>query len=164
MKVLVAQSCPTLCDPMHCISLGSSVHGDSLGKNTGVGSDSLLQGIFPTQGLKLGLISPFFKKTKVNLIFHFRIFISARYKSVRIDSRPSNAFFGSWPLSIAVCSPAFNFFMDRIGLRMPYPQVVVKKINQIRSCIWEPWKVKKEGLWKVIETNVSFIHIYLVIV
>ena len=29
----------------------SSVHGDSLGKNTGVGCHALLQGIFPTQGL-----------------------------------------------------------------------------------------------------------------
>ena len=27
MKVLVAQSCPTLCDPMDCSLLGSSVHG-----------------------------------------------------------------------------------------------------------------------------------------
>ena len=32
---LVAQSCPTLCDPMDC---SSSVHGDSPGKNTGMGS------------------------------------------------------------------------------------------------------------------------------
>ena len=31
------QSCPTLCNPMHCSSLGSSVYGDSPGKNTGVG-------------------------------------------------------------------------------------------------------------------------------
>ena len=29
---------------------------NSLGKNTGVGSHSLLQGIFPTQGLNLGLL------------------------------------------------------------------------------------------------------------
>ena len=29
----VAQLCPTLCDPMGCISPGSSVHGDSPGKN-----------------------------------------------------------------------------------------------------------------------------------
>ena len=29
---------------------GSSVHGESLGKNIGVGCHSLLQGIFPTQG------------------------------------------------------------------------------------------------------------------
>ena len=34
--LLVAQSCPTLCDPMNCGSPGSSVHGDSPGKNTGV--------------------------------------------------------------------------------------------------------------------------------
>ena len=49
VKVLVAQTCPTLCDPMDCSLPGSSVHG-SLGKNTGVGSHSLLQGIFLTQG------------------------------------------------------------------------------------------------------------------
>ena len=30
---------------------GSSVHGDSPGKGTGVGCHALLQGIFPTQGL-----------------------------------------------------------------------------------------------------------------
>ena len=29
---------------------------DSPGKNTGVGSDSLLQGIFPTKGLNSGLL------------------------------------------------------------------------------------------------------------
>ena len=43
------QSCPTLCNPMDCSSPDSSVHGDSPGKNTGVGSCALLQGIFPTQ-------------------------------------------------------------------------------------------------------------------
>ena len=47
---LVAQSCPTLCDPMHCSPPGSSVHGDSPGRNTGVGYHALLQGVFPTQG------------------------------------------------------------------------------------------------------------------
>ena len=45
----VTQSCPTLCDPMDC-------PWNSLGKNTGVGSLSLLQGIFPTQGLNPGLL------------------------------------------------------------------------------------------------------------
>ena len=34
---LVAQSCPTLCDPMDYSLSGSSFHGDSPGKNTGVG-------------------------------------------------------------------------------------------------------------------------------
>ena len=32
--VLVAQSCPTLCDPADCSPPGSSVYGDSPGKNT----------------------------------------------------------------------------------------------------------------------------------
>ena len=36
--------------------LGSSVHGDSPGKNIGVGCYALLQGIFPTQGLNSGLL------------------------------------------------------------------------------------------------------------
>ena len=35
---------------------GSSVHGNSPGKNTGVGCHFLLQGIFPTQGLNPGLL------------------------------------------------------------------------------------------------------------
>ena len=52
---LVAQSCPTLSNPMDCSPPGSSVHGDSPGKNTGVGCHSLLQGIFPTQGSNPGL-------------------------------------------------------------------------------------------------------------
>ena len=50
---LVAQSGLTLCHPMDCGLPGSSVHEDSPGKNTGVGSHALLQGIFPTQGSKL---------------------------------------------------------------------------------------------------------------
>ena len=50
----ITQSCPTLCDPVDCSPPGSSVHGDSPGKNTGVGCHFLLQGIFPTQGSNLG--------------------------------------------------------------------------------------------------------------
>jgi len=53
---LVAQLCSTLCDPRDCSPPGSSVHGYSLGKNTGVGCHALLLGIFPTQGLNPGLL------------------------------------------------------------------------------------------------------------
>ena len=35
---------------------GSSVYGDSLGKNTEVDCHSLLEGIFPTQGSNMGLL------------------------------------------------------------------------------------------------------------
>ena len=44
------QLCLTLCDPMDSSLPGSSVHGDSPGKNTGMSDSVLLQGIFPTQG------------------------------------------------------------------------------------------------------------------
>ena len=50
MKGLVAQSCPCLCDPMDCSPPGSSAHGDSPGKNSGMDCHGLLQGIFPFQG------------------------------------------------------------------------------------------------------------------
>ena len=40
--LLVAQSCLTLCNPMDYSSPDSSVHGDSPGKNTGVGCHALL--------------------------------------------------------------------------------------------------------------------------
>ena len=57
---LVARSCPTLWDPLvhplvHSSAPGSSVHGDSPGRNTAVGCHALLQGIFPTQGSNPGL-------------------------------------------------------------------------------------------------------------
>ena len=44
MKVKVTQSCLTLCNPMDC-------PWNSPGQKSGVGNLSLLQGIFPTQGL-----------------------------------------------------------------------------------------------------------------
>ena len=52
---LVAQLSLTLCDSMDYRPPGSSVHGDSPGKNTGVGCHSLLQGIFPIRDLNPGL-------------------------------------------------------------------------------------------------------------
>ena len=53
--VLVAQSCPALCDPMDSSLRGSSVLWDPPGKNNGVGCHALLQGTFPTRGLNPGL-------------------------------------------------------------------------------------------------------------
>ena len=48
LKVKVAQSCLTLCNPMDC-------PWNFLGQDTGVGSLSFRQGIFPTQGSNPGL-------------------------------------------------------------------------------------------------------------
>ena len=49
LKVKVAQSCLTLCNPMDC-------PWNSLGQNTGVDRLFLLQGIFPTQESNRGLL------------------------------------------------------------------------------------------------------------
>ena len=49
--MLVAQSCLTLCDPMDYSPTRLLCPRNSSGMNTGVGSHSLLQEIFPTQGL-----------------------------------------------------------------------------------------------------------------
>ena len=57
MHVKLLQSCLTLCDPMDCSPPGSSVHGDSPGKSTGVGCHALLQGIFSTQWSNTHLLS-----------------------------------------------------------------------------------------------------------
>ena len=46
-----------LCDPMDGSPPGCCVHGDSLGKSTGAGCHFLLQGIFPTQGSNLRLLT-----------------------------------------------------------------------------------------------------------
>ena len=52
---LVSQSCPTLCTPMDCTLPGSSVLGNSSGKNPGECS-LLFQEIFPIQELNQGLL------------------------------------------------------------------------------------------------------------
>ena len=49
---LVALLGPTLCNPMDCSPPGSSAHGDSPGKNTGVGCHALLQGNLPNPGIE----------------------------------------------------------------------------------------------------------------
>ena len=56
MHARLLQLCLILCNPMDYSSQGSSVHGDSPGKNTGVASHFLLQDIFLTQGSNLCLL------------------------------------------------------------------------------------------------------------
>ena len=51
---LVAQPCLTLCNPRDWSLPASSVPGDSLGKNTGVGCYAFLQGNLPNPEIKPG--------------------------------------------------------------------------------------------------------------
>ena len=50
--LIVAQSCPALCDPMDFSLPRSSVHGDSPGKDTG--KDIFSPGDLPNLGIELG--------------------------------------------------------------------------------------------------------------
>ena len=57
VQVKVTQLCPTVFDAVDCSLQGFFLcPWNSLGKNIEVGSVSLLQGIFPTQGLNPGLL------------------------------------------------------------------------------------------------------------
>ena len=77
MRAKSFQSCLTLCDPMDRGPPGSSGPWDSPGQNTGVDGHSLLQGIFPTQGLNLGLLH------------HRQIIYHLSYREdLEIDSHP----------------------------------------------------------------------------
>ena len=91
--------------PVDCCPPGSSVHGDSPGKNTGVGCLALLQGIFPTQGSNPGL--PNFRWILYCLSHQGtpRILEWVAYSSSRGSSLPRNltrvsciagGFFTSW--------------------------------------------------------------------
>ena len=87
---LVTHLCLTLWDPMACSLLGSCVHGDPAGKNTGVGSHALLQGIFPTQGSNPGL--PHCRQTLYHLSHQRRPWILEwiAYPFSKGSSRPRN--------------------------------------------------------------------------
>ena len=56
VKVLVAQSCLTLCNPMDCSPPDFSVHGILQARTLEWVAHSLLQGVFPTQGSSSSLL------------------------------------------------------------------------------------------------------------
>ena len=83
---------------------GSYVHADSPGQNTGVSSHSLLQGIFPTQGLNLGLLHC---RQILYCLSHeeAQMKIWGRFKSLEFP-RDNNAFAIQEPLAshLSLCS------------------------------------------------------------
>ena len=76
---LVTQSCLILCDPMDCSLPGSSVLGDSPGKNTGVGCHAVLVAFspYPTCSLNISYFSWFHRHTVFFLPFAHPYIISA---------------------------------------------------------------------------------------
>ncbi|CAI9152038.1 unnamed protein product [Rangifer tarandus platyrhynchus] len=56
MKVLFTKQCSILCDPVNCNPTGSSVHGILQARILEWVAIPFSRGIFPTQGLNLGLL------------------------------------------------------------------------------------------------------------
>ena len=95
------QSCLTLCNPMDCSAPGSSDHGDTPGKNAGVGYHALLHGIFPTQGLIPGL------QHCRQILYHQNLqgtsFVASSYHNNRLKSLPSSLFMSRVSDCVFVC-------------------------------------------------------------
>ena len=131
---LVAQGCPTLCNPMDCSPPGSSVHADSPGKNSGVGC--VFQGIFPTQGLNLSLLHCSSVQSLVRVRLFATPWTSARQASLSItNSRsslrlmsiesvmPSSHLILCRPLLLLPpIPPSIRVFSNESALRMRWPK------------------------------------------
>ena len=90
MKVKVPQSCLILCDPMDYIAYSPLYHiWNSPGQNTGVGSLSLLQGIFLTQELNQSLLHC--RQILYQLSYQGAIYYCLLYKELlQINSKQQN--------------------------------------------------------------------------
>ena len=88
MKVRATQLCMTLCNPMDC-------PWNSPGQNSGVGSLSLLQEIFPTHGLNPDLLHCWQILYQLSLKGSPRMLEWVAYHISRGSSRPRNQMGGS---------------------------------------------------------------------
>ena len=130
-----AQSCLTLCDPIDCSLPGSSVHGDSPGKNSGQGCHFLLQGIFPTQGQNphLHLLhwqADFFISLPPGKPI---IFISIRKNEIMTNWWQIEF----WPEKEIIQTLNLAWLSDRMTNFISFPRIVlVLKLRNLT--VWEP--------------------------
>ena len=123
---LVAQSCPTFCDPMD---------RDSPGKNNGVGCRAFPQGIFPMQGSNSGL------QHCRPILYHLSHQGSPRilewYPFSRVSSWPSNQtrvsclaswFFTSWATKVA----EYIMQNDRLDKAQAGIRIAREHVNDLR--------------------------------
>ena len=106
---------------MDCSPSGSSVHGDSPGKDTGVGCHAPLQGIFPTQGRTQGLQGGFFTiwvTREARFLLHLVSNLSWGGQSQRAFPEPKHIQqlqdweerrqLGAWPCQLQHPTPAWR--------------------------------------------------------
>ena len=130
-----AQSCSTLCNPLDGSLPGSTVHGGFPGKNTGAGCHFLLQGIFLTQGLNLGLLC----------LLHCRqiLYCWLQSQTVRLSLSPVGLFATPWTLACrAPLSMGFSRDECWSGLPLPYSDsnsssalYLLHNLQQVTACL-----------------------------
>ena len=141
---LVTQSCPTL-QPIDNSLPGTSVHGDSPDKNTGMGCRALFQEILPTQGSNPGHprcrqipyhLSP--QRSPVLEQLPSRILEWVAMPSSRGSSQPRD-----WTQVSYVSSPAYGFFTTSATWQAPPPRPtkrealhIFRNVHQIVPTWW----------------------------
>ena len=125
---------------MDCSLPGSSVYGDSPGKNTGVGCYSLLQGIFPTQGSNPSLAhcrqffyclshqgSPFHYISSVQLLSHVWLFSTLWTTACQASLSITNSWSLPKLMSIESVMPSKHLILCHLLLLLPsiFPSIRV---------------------------------------
>ena len=108
---LVTRLGPTLCHPMDCSLLGSSVHGDSPDKNTGVGCHAFLQGIFPTQGMFSSSTFIYYVYTCMYIYTHMYVYICGKCKTYRSWENNMMNFLSFRSFSLSFCINNYQFMV-----------------------------------------------------
>ena len=110
------QSCLTLHDPMDRGAWEATVHGDSTGKNNGVGCHALLQGIFPTQEyILLFLCSVQFS----SVLSHVWLFATPWTAALQASLSITNSWSLPKPMSIELVMPSNHLILCRPLLLLP---------------------------------------------
>ena len=141
LVIVCVLSCIWLFAIPNYIPRGSSVHGDSLGKNTGVGCHSRLQGIFPIRGSNPGLLRCRWTLNHLSLqtsppYGYLHLILSSTYdldRKCQIEEK-FNILNHSWLLTIYV------------GTTESHGHKSFRWVNQVY--IWQWWKcfhVQNEG-------------------
>ena len=124
----VVQLCLTLCDPVNCSLPGFSVHGILQARILEWVTISFSRGIFPTQGLNLGLphwrqdsATPWIAEHQASL------FITISQSSLRLTSiesvmPSSHLILGRSPLLLPPIPPSIRVFSNKSALLMRWPK------------------------------------------
>ena len=141
---------------------------NSPGQNTGVGSLSLLQGIFPTQGSNPGLphcgriLYQLSHKGSPRMLEWVAYPFSSRSSQPRNQTGISciaSGFFTSWAIRedlifkealrwghwLRIIQVSWSFSFHRVIIKIP--DLTVSKCSQMMPQSWHPWETAHHSLW-----------------